>query len=115
TLLDYVPAVYLGGGRVVRLVRRDLVEPVGNPPFSAEKELQQELVAEWLLPRRHGEPARELLAALVGERVNVPVGLAALLLAPPRGEPLGGQPVQDRVDLPVALGPEVRDRALDQL
>src|SRR5262249_24685986 len=88
---------------------------VGDSPFGAEEQLQEELVSEGLLPRRHGEPVRELLAALVGERVNLPVGLAALLLAAPPGEPLGSQPVQDRVDLPVALVPEVRDRTLDQL
>jgi hypothetical protein len=45
----------------------------------------------------------------------VAVGLALLLLAPALGEALGGQPVQDRVDLAVALVPEVGDRALDEL
>src|SRR5262249_31300682 len=87
----------------------------GGSPLGPAERLGGGLVWKGLLPGRPGEPVREPLAALVGERVNLPVGLAALLLAAPPGEPLGSQPVQDRVDLPVALVPEVRDRTLDQL
>src|SRR5437879_5287008 len=88
------------------LVVLDLRDAVRRPAGVAE---------EGLVPRREGEPAREPSAPLLGERIDVTVGLAALLFAPPRGEALGGQPIQDRVDLPVALVPEVGDRALDQL
>src|SRR5437870_2986926 len=97
------------------LVVLDLGDAVRHPAGVAEEELEQELAAEGLVPRRDGEPARELSTPLLGERIDVTIGLAALLFAPPRGEALGGQPIQDRVDLPVALVPEVGDRALDQL
>src|SRR5438128_3167934 len=97
------------------LVVLDLGDAVRHPAGVAEEELEQELAAEGLVPRRDGEPARELSTPFLGERIDVTVGLAALLFAPPRGEALGGQPIQDRVDLPVALVPEGRDRGLDQL
>src|SRR5262249_10898092 len=84
-------------------------------PGDAQEELEQELAADGLVPRRDREPAPQLGAPLVGERVDVAIWLPALRLAPALGEALGGQPVQDRVDLAVALVPEVGDRALDQL
>src|SRR5262245_24746953 len=97
------------------LIVLDLGHAVGHGPGDAQEELEQELTANGLVPRREGEPTSELGAPLVGERVDVAVGLAALFLAPALGEALGGQPVQDRVDLAVALVPEMRDRALDEL
>src|SRR5262249_19715351 len=100
---------------LARLVVLDLPDALGDRPFGAEKELQQEVVAEGFLPRRNREPAGELLAALVSERVDLAIGLAALLLTPSLGQPLGGEPIQDRIDLPVALVPEVSDRSLDEL
>src|SRR5207244_13596218 len=45
----------------------------------------------------------------------LPTWLPALPLPPALGEALGGEPVQDRVDLAVALAPEVCDGPLDQL
>jgi hypothetical protein len=47
-----------------------------------------------LVPRRDGEPARELLTPLRGERIDVTVGLAALRFAPTLGQALGGQPLR---------------------
>src|SRR5262249_29036804 len=103
-LLAHAPLdahVQLEERALARLVVLDLRDALGDRPFGAEKELQQELVAEGLLPRRNREPARELLSALVGERVDLAIGLAALLLPPSLGQPLGGQPIQDRIDLAI--------------
>src|SRR5439155_27197483 len=93
----------------------DLGEAVGGTPGAAEEELEQELTACGRGPSGHGEPPRELLPPLRRERVDVPIRLPALRLPPPLCEALGGEPLQDRVDLPVALVPEVRDGALDEL
>src|SRR2546428_11571390 len=49
------------------------------------------------------------------DRKDGGIRLAALPLPPALGEALGGEPVQDRVDLAVALAPEVCDGPLDQL
>src|SRR5262249_47514681 len=84
-------------------------------PGDAQEELEQELAADGLVARRDGEPAPQLGAPLVGERVDVAVGLPPLRLPPAlRGAP-GRPPGQDPGDLALALVPEVGDRALDQL
>src|SRR5207245_11754287 len=65
------------------LVVLDLGEAVRHPAGVAEEELEQELAAERLVSRRDGEPARELPTPLLGERIDVTVGLAALPFTPP--------------------------------
>src|SRR5207245_8501642 len=59
------------------LVVLDLRDAVRRPAGVAEEELEQELAAEGLVPRRDGEPARELPTPPLGGPRGATVGVAA--------------------------------------
>src|SRR5207244_8725977 len=100
---------------VTRLDVLDLGDAVRHRAGAAEEELEQELGPNRLEPGGESEPPLELLVALGGQRVDVAIRIAVLRLTPALGAALGGEPVQDRVDLAIALVPEVGHGSLDQL
>ena len=87
----------------------DVLDHRGGADLPAVEELEEHLDA---LPgglRRLCQPAVQLVAAEVGDGVDVAVGLAGLVLDLARGQALFFQPLEDRVDVPVALAPEVAE------
>ena len=83
--------------------------------LAAKKELEQELIAGRVVLEGQGQPLAQAGAAGIGQGV---------LLAPLPGlgagaagddQALGSQPLQGRIDLAVALAPDVADAGFDGL
>ena len=79
----------------------------------AEAQLEEQLEPRRLGLRRLGKPASQLLPAELGELISIAPPPARLALAGAGDQPLLLEPPQDRVDLAVALVPEVPEVALD--
>src|SRR5713101_8093712 len=84
-------------------------------PTAPEEQLEEELAPEALVAGGGGQPGAEPLLALRGDRVHLAVRLALLSLQAALDQTLRSEVGQDRVDLPIALAPEVGDAALDAL
>jgi hypothetical protein len=101
--------------QVVVAVALDLLERFAGAGELPEREPEQRFVAGDLHLRRLGKPLVQQIEALLRDRVDLAVGLASLALGLPDGEAFGRKLLENRVDLPVALVPEVREQAADEL
>jgi hypothetical protein len=98
---------------LVALEALDVPDTPGHRVVASEKELEEELVAESLAARRFRQPGRERATPPLGDRVGAPVRPPSSALDARSHEPLVEQTDEHGVDLPVALGPEMRDAPLD--
>src|SRR5882672_8465574 len=97
------------GGDLLDVKLLDPLQLPGRSVAAAEEELEQELVPHAGGPGRLLAPARERLASLLRDLVDVAIAAAG---GPPRAPPdesLGLELLQRRIDLPEALAPEVAD------
>lgn len=101
--------------KVMITVQVDLRERLLDAADLAQRQSQECFVTGNLNLRRLGKPFVEKLEPLLGDRVNLSVGFAALPLRFADRETLSRELFEDRVDLPIALAPEVRQKPTNEL
>src|SRR6266566_1684935 len=82
---------------------------------STKEQLEQDLNASHQVLGGFGQPLLQCLPSFAGEGIHVALWFSLLLLSVAAGQSFRSELLKDRINLPIALVPEVTDALLDEL